>query len=71
MPRLRVVTSTVGRLSQTVWAWALELYARVRRPRAEAAASSIRRQYVFGAVGRKVFDAAIRQRRRVRRGKGT
>lgn len=72
MRRLRVVTATVRRLAGEIWHRALQVYAGARRRReAGAAASSIRRQYVFGAVGRKVFDAAIRQRRHVRRSKGT
>jgi len=71
MQRLRMVTATVRRLAGEIWHRALQLYAGVRGRRGTGAtASAIRRQYVFGAVGRKVFDAAIRQRRRVRRGKG-
>lgn len=71
MRHVRAVTVTVGRLAREIWRRALQLYAGVRRQRPWAAASSIRRQYVFGAVGRKAFDAAIRQRRRLGRNKGT
>jgi len=71
MRRVGAVTVTLGRLAREVWRRALQLYAGVRGRRPWAAASSIRRQYVFGAVGRKAFDATIRQRRRLRRGKST
>lgn len=69
MGRLRATTVTLGQIVQEVWRRALQLYLRLRQPRgAGAAASAIRRQYVFGAVGRKTFDQAIRGRlRRSRR----
>ena len=70
MRRVQAVTVTLGCMAREVWRRVLQLYAGVRgRRRPGAKASSIRRQYVFGAVGRKVFDTAIRQRRRPSRGK--
>ena len=71
MWRVRAVIVTLGGMTREVWRRMLRFYAGVRGRRPWAAASSIRRQYVFGAVGRKAFDVAIRQRGRLRRVKGT
>jgi hypothetical protein len=68
MRRVSAAASTVGHLARRIWLTARRLWAGVRgwRLGQAAAPSTARRQYVFGGIGRKAFDAALRQRRRAR-----